>query len=108
MLKYNIPVDMLEWSYITSSLNNQVKKAVECIDHMHAAGSTASLLDVYTREWVDKMNSRGLFDVSDEAYNSLLLLKLQFKTYSADILEKKIFITTYTDSGGKEIQLIML
>ena len=41
---------------------------VECIDHMRAEGPTSSLQE-YTREWVEKINRGGLFDVSVEAYS---------------------------------------
>ena len=40
---------------------------VECIDQMYADGPSSSLLE-YTREWVDRINRGGLFDVSDDAF----------------------------------------
>ena len=54
---------------------NKAAVFVECLDHMEAEGPTSNLL-AYTREWVDRINRGGLFDVSDEAYHLFLAIEL--------------------------------
>ena len=75
---------------------------VECIDHMHAAGPTTSLLD-YTREWVDKVNRGGLFDVSDEAYNLFVAIEVAMQDRLTRHLQSRSFLSPPSDTGGKEI-----
>ena len=43
---------------------------VECIDSMHVVGPASSFLD-YTREWIDKVNRGGLFNVLRQCLQSL-------------------------------------
>ena len=40
---------------------------MEIIDKMYVDGPATSPLD-YSREWVDRVNRGGLFDISDETY----------------------------------------
>jgi len=54
---------------------------VECIDYMHAVGPSSSLLE-YTREWVDKVDRGGLFDVSDEAFRLFVAIEMVLLTYN--------------------------
>ena len=61
--------------YVGMKLHNKFLKQhgekaarfVECINQMYEDGPSSSLLD-YTREWIDRVNRGGLFDVSDEAF----------------------------------------
>ena len=41
---------------------------VECLRKMQNDGTGSSLIE-YTRDWVERTNRGGLFDVSDDAYN---------------------------------------
>ena len=45
---------------------------------MHAVGPTSSLLD-YTKEWLDKVDRAGLFDVSDAAYHLFVAIELAMR-----------------------------
>ncbi len=49
-------------------------KFVSCLDCMYADGPSSSLLN-YTREWVERVNRGGLFDVSDTAFNLLVAIE---------------------------------
>ena len=46
---------------------------------MHSEGPTSTLLD-YTKEWVEKVNRGGLFDISDEAYRLFLSIGMAMRS----------------------------
>jgi len=80
--------------YVGVKLHNRFvkqhgKKAasfVECIDCMHAVGPSSSLLE-YTREWVDKVDRGGLFDVSDEAFRLFVAIEMAMQERLATHLQ---------------------
>lgn len=61
---------------------------VECLGNMHSEGPTSSLLD-YTKEWVEKVNRGGLFDISDEAYRLFVSIELVMKSKLMEHLKKQ-------------------
>ena len=77
---------------------NKAAVFVECLDHMEAEGPTSSLL-AYTREWVDRINRGGLFDVSDEAYHLFLAIELSMREKLTEHLKRSI--TSLESSEGK-------
>lgn len=71
---------------------------VECIDHMHADGTSESLLQ-YTREWVERVNRGGLFDVSDEAYSLFVVIELTMRRK----LTERLKCATVSEEGKSTI-----
>ena len=61
---------------------------VECLSNMQNEGSSSSLLD-YTKEWVEKVNRGGLFDVSDEAYRLFVSIELAMRNKLTNHLQKQ-------------------
>ena len=57
------------------------------LDCMEVEISTSSLL-AYTREWVDRINRGGLFDISDESYYQFVAIKLSMRSKLMDHLKK--------------------
>ena len=71
---------------------------VECLSNMHSDGPTSSLLD-YTKEWVEKVNRGGLFDISDEAYRLFLSIEMSMRNILTEHLKKQR--VTEDSSEGK-------
>ena len=61
---------------------------VECLCNMHSEGPTSSLLD-YTKEWVEKINRGGLFDISDEAYRLFVSIEISMRSKLMEHLKKR-------------------
>ena len=61
---------------------------VECLSNMHSDGPTSSLLD-YTKEWVERVNRGGLFDVSDEAYRLFVSIEMAMRSKLTEHLKKQ-------------------
>ena len=74
---------------------------VECIDHMRADGPTSSLLE-YTREWVDKVNRGGLFDVSDEAYYLFIAIETAMQERLTSHLQSSFSLTPAESQSAKK------
>ena len=74
---------------------------VECIDHMRAEGPTSSLQE-YTREWVEKVNRGGLFDVSDEAYNLFIAIEVAMLYRLTSHLKSSVSLEPADAKQGKD------
>ena len=74
---------------------------VECIDHMRAGGPTSSLQE-YTREWVEKVNRGGLFDVSDEAYNLFIAIEVAMLNRLTSHLKSSVWLEAGDGKQGKD------
>ena len=61
---------------------------VECLSNMHSDGPTSSLLD-YTKEWVERVNRGGLFDISDEAYRLFVSIEMAMRSKLTEHLKKQ-------------------
>ena len=96
--------------YVGMKLHNQFVKQpgekaasfVECIDYMHAVGPSSSLLE-YTREWIDKVNRGGLFDVSDEAFHLFVAIEMAMRDRLATHLQS----SSTQDSKGKIVDHVI-
>ena len=75
---------------------------VKCIDYMHAVGPSSSLLE-YTREWIDKVNRGGLFDVSDEAFHLFVAIEMAMRDRLATHLQS----SSTQDSKGKIVDHVI-
>ena len=83
--------------YVGMKLHNRFLKQhgekaaryVECIYQMYANGPNSSLLE-YTREWVERINRGGLFDVSDEAFMLFLAIEEAMRERLVRHLKKSI------------------
>lgn len=74
---------------------------VECLSNMQSEGPSSSLLD-YTKEWVEKVNRGGLFDVSDEAYRLFVSIELAMRNKLANHLQKqKKDVISHDSKEGK-------
>ena len=71
---------------------------VECIEQMRAVGPSSSLLE-YTREWTDKVNRGGLFEVSDEAFRLFVSIEVAMRQK----LESHLHSITENDRSGKDM-----
>lgn len=60
---------------------------VECLDHMKGDGTSSSLLN-YTKEWVDKVNRGGLFEVPDETFALFVAIELTMRNKLTECLKK--------------------
>ena len=60
---------------------------VECLGNMHSKGPTSSLLD-YTKEWMEKVNRGGLFDISDKVYRLFVSIELVMRSKLMEHLKK--------------------
>lgn len=96
--------------YVGMKLHNRfirqhgVKAAVfvECIDQMYADGPSSSLLE-YTREWVDRVNRGGLFDVSDAAYLLFYAIEEAMREKLTSHLTRSVLLTPDQSEEGKRI-----
>ena len=70
---------------------------MEIIDKMYVDGPATSPLD-YSREWVDRVNRGGLFDISDETY----VLFFWIEEIMRDILTSHIKSSALLTSDGSE------
>ena len=84
---------------------NKAAVFVECLDHMEVEGSTSSLLS-YTREWVDKINRGGLFDVSDEAYYLFVAIELSMRKKLMNHLKRSITLPESVEGKSAIVEFV--
>lgn len=67
---------------------DKAARFVVCLDCFHADGPSSSLLN-YTKEWVQRVNRGGLFDVSDDAFRLLSAIEIVMRKKLTDHLKSR-------------------
>lgn len=81
---------------------DKAARFVECLDYMHADGTSSSLLE-YTTEWVQRINRGGLFDVSDDTYRLFVAIETVMSNKLSEHLKSHVFTSSESDGGKSSI-----
>ena len=74
---------------------------VDCLDQMCADGPSSSLFD-YSREWIDRVNRGGLFDVSNDAYVLFYVIEEAMRERLTTHISKSGLLTPTKSAAEKE------
>ena len=74
---------------------------VDCLDQMCADGPSSSLFD-YSREWIDRVNRGGLFDVSNDAYVLFYVIEEAMRERLTTHISKSGLLTSTKSTAEKE------
>ena len=72
----------------------------ECLNNFQVEGTSTSLLD-YTKNWVERVNRGGLFEVNDEAYFLFVAIESAMRSKLTNHLKKSIGATNDEETGAK-------
>ena len=71
----------------------------ECLNNFQVEGTSTSLLD-YTKNWVERVNRGGLFEVNDEAYFLFVAIESAMRSKLTNHLKKSIGATNDEETGA--------
>ena len=99
-------VGMKLYQRFLKTLGEKAAQFVECLSNMHSDGPTSSLLD-YTKEWVEKVNRGGLFDISDEDYRLFISIEMSTRKKLAEHLKKQRVTEASSEGESAIIEFVI-